>query len=154
MVIKLIDKNCYFFDIASTANFEPLNESNISALNILPEIAPRNINANPYVPQENLVNSNLNLPPQPPPIINPQNPQNNIINDDFDEQFFKEWFIDLLISVNLWHILGILLFCYFIWKISFLYSLIALSTYDLFEFGFLIWKLKKNKKYMHKIKIN
>lgn len=86
---------------------------------------------NPETTLQNAMNSNLNA----------QNNDNNV----FDETFFKEWLLDLVITINVWHIFLITAIASYLYGVSLLYLLLILGVFDLYELLFLIKKTANKK---------
>lgn len=112
---------CFFFILVNISNNEALNEASNLALNIQ---NPSN--------EAQATTSNVNA-------------INNDVNNFFDDQFFKHWLLDLVITINIWHIFSITaIYCY-LYKISALYLIFVLIIYDVYNLLFLIKKLKNHK---------
>lgn len=147
-----------------------LNDSHMSSL--MPEMAPRNplntnsnlLPAHTYIDSQpidltnqiqNAANENNNDLSSVPNLDNNNvqgNNENNnntitnnatVENNHASDEMYKEWFFDLIISVNMWHIMGIFFIFYLIIGFSFFYFLGAVTCYDIYDLCLVFWKMKK-----------
>lgn len=81
--------------------------------------------------------------------VNPNNAsyleRNQPIQADtnIEETYFKEWLIDIVININVWHIFLITAILCYMEKFSTLSLIIILTVYDLYDLFFLV-KRRKN----------
>ena len=86
---------------------------------------------------ENPLPNNINPVPASP------NPDNNL----FDETFFREWLLDLVITINVWHAFLITAIECYLHGLSILYLILILGVYDVYNLLFLFKKIMNQKLY-------
>lgn len=117
--------------------------------NQIQNAANENNNASSLLP--NLDNNNIQIIHENNNNTTTNNPNNtNVENPHASDEIYKEWFFDLIISVNMWHIMGIFFIFYLIIEFSFFYFLGAVTCYDLYDLGSVFWKMKKMRMYFIK----
>ena len=111
------------------------NENN-NALSLIPNLDNHNIQINNENNNNNTIANNTN--------------NTNVEHPHVPDEMYKEWFFDLIVSVNMWHIMGIFFIFYLIIEFSFFYFLGAVTCYDLYDLGSVFWKMKKMRMYFYK----
>ena len=86
---------------------------------------------------ENPLPNNINPVPASP------NPDNNL----FDETFFREWLLDLVITINVWHAFLITAIECYLHGLSILYLILILGVYDVYNLLFLFKRIMNQKLY-------